>query len=496
MLTIWGFRVGVREMATSILKVAITAALGLAFLSQAPSAFAQDNAARSPNPVVTINPNRDVSVVSKDVRDIIGFGGRINVKDSNAKVLGGAAGDVKTDNASFETVILAAGTVDMKGGTVGELKIAAGKVELGITLSGDGDIAAGQVTLNETMGVAGDMDILAGSADVKGSYGGDLTIDAESVKIAGTIGGDLRINSRRINIEPGTTIGGDLVAPNLNSLRDGVIVGGDKKINKRQRGRDDAPAVRIIVDTDRAKAEVDAAAAKGDEVAAKMDEANAKIDEAKAKLDAALKNIGTDSELTDADKKAKIITLDDHDFDSDETGLISPQPIGMQAWLTVLVTLAACGALALGIAPQFLVRATERLAKEPLPSFGVGALSLVAVPAALIAVGITIIGIPFAILGAAAYMIGIGLGLIALCLWGGLVVRTLANQPGQETRLPKLVGWTLMGFLALALIGAVPMVGRVIQILAIVTGAGAVLSTAWALRKANKAEHPQQTATV
>ena len=61
---------------------------------------------------------------------------------------------------------------------------------------------------------------------------GDLTVDAESVKVAGNISGDLRINARRIKIEPGTVIGGDLVAPNLVSLPDGVIVGGDKKINK------------------------------------------------------------------------------------------------------------------------------------------------------------------------------------------------------------------------------------------------------------------------
>jgi hypothetical protein len=72
-------------------------------------------------------------------------------------------------------------------------------------------------------------------------------------------------------------------------------------------------------------------------------------------------------------------------------------------------------------------------------------------------------------------------------LWAGLIVRTLAAQPGEETRLSKLVGWTLMGFLALALVGAIPVIGRGIQILAVMTGVGAALSAAWSARRGNSA---------
>jgi cytoskeletal protein CcmA (bactofilin family) len=429
---------------------------------------------------------KDVNVVAKDVKDIIGFGGRITVKDSRAKVLGGAAGDVTTQNASFETVLLAAGNVEMIGGTVNELKLAGGNITLDITVADNGTVAGGEVRLGENMNVRGDMHVKAGSADVSGQYGGDLKIDAGSARVSGTVGGDLRISARRITIEPGTKIGGDLIAPNLTVLPDDVLVGGETTISPNARKRVGREGISVTVGAD------DAEKAQA-ETKAKLDEARAKIDEALREV-----NVSEDTKdaIRDAVKDKIVIDSDDffqHENDGD-TGLISPEPMGMQAWFTVLVTLAACGALALGIAPQFLVRATERLAKEPLPSFGVGAASLIAVPALLIAVSITIIGIPFAILGAAAYVISIGLGLIALCLWGGLMVRTLANQPGQETRLSKLVGWTLMGFLALALIGAVPFIGRVVQVVAIITGAGAVLSTAWALRAAKKA-HAAAAAT-
>ena len=77
----------------------------------------------APASKVEVDNNKDVSVIARDVKDIIGFGGRINVRDSRAKVLGGAAGDVTTENASFDTVLLAAGSVDMRGGRVGELKL-------------------------------------------------------------------------------------------------------------------------------------------------------------------------------------------------------------------------------------------------------------------------------------------------------------------------------------------------------------------------------------
>jgi hypothetical protein len=366
-------------------------------------------------------------VIARDVESIITFGGRVAVKDSKTKTMFAAAGEIVTENAVIDTALIAGGTIAMTGGTVQELKAAAGRLDLATTVAGDLDAAGGQVTLAEAMTVRGDADVAGGMVKVRGSYAGDLRIEGDTADVGGTVGGDLRISARSVTLAPGTTVGGDLVAPGLATLPEGVTVGGQTRLG------------RIVAKSDGVKVEID---------------------------------------LGDKAPNAPPPAREDSG-----SGLITPEPIGMGAWLTVLVTLAACGALALGVAPQFVARAAERLAKEPLPSLGVGLASLVVVPAALAAVGVTIIGIPFAVLGAAAYMIGIGLGLIALCLWVGLMVRTLANQPGQETRLPKLVGWTLMGFLALALLGAIPVVGRVIQILAVLTGAGAVLSTAWAARR-------------
>jgi cytoskeletal protein CcmA (bactofilin family) len=374
-------------------------------------------------------------IIAKDVRSIFAFGGRILVQDSKTETMMAAAGDIRTENATIDLALIAAGTIAMTGGSIKELKAAAGTLDLNTRVSNDIDVAGGNVKIGPTMTVGGTTDVSAGIANLAGTYGGKVTVEADTVEFSGTTNGDLRISARQVTLLPGAVIGGDLIAPTLTAIPDGVTVKGEKAIGTKTAKTVGGDGIRVTVDLD------------------------------------------------DKTPKKK----------SDDSGLISPQPMGMGSWFTVLLTLAICGALALGVAPQFVARAAERLAKEPLPSLGVGLVSLLAVPMALILVGITIIGIPLAVLGAAAYAIGIGLGLICLCLWGGLMVRTLANQPGQETRVAKLVGWTLMGFLALALIGAIPLIGRWIQVLAVVTGAGAVISTAWAARNKNQAASAQPT---
>jgi cytoskeletal protein CcmA (bactofilin family) len=369
-------------------------------------------------------------IVAKDVRGIFALGGRILVQDSKTETMMAAAGDIRTENATIDVAMIAAGTIAMTGGSVKELRAAAGTLDLNTQVSKDVDVAGGSVRTGPTMTVDGTTHVSAGIANLAGIYGGTVTVEADTVEFSGTTNGDLRISARQVTLLPGAVIGGDLIAPTLTVIPDGVTVKGDKAIGAKNVKTGGSDGVSVTVDLD--------------------------------------------------GKTPK------KDNESDDSGLISPEPMGMGSWFTVLLTLAICGALALGVAPQFVAGAAERLAKDPLPSLGVGLVSLLAVPMALVLVGITIIGIPLAVLGAAAYAIGIGLGLICLCLWGGLMVRTLAHQPGQETRLAKLVGWTLMGFLALALIGAIPLIGRWIQVLAVVAGAGAVISTAWAARKKNQ----------
>lgn len=393
--------------------------------------------------------------------NVVATAGTMDFQSVTVENLFAAGGTLTLNDVTAEHVFAAGGTVSVKAQAVESAHLAGGNVTFAGKVQDGLDMGGGLITVSPGTEVGGDVHLEGGNVNFSGKVGGDIRIESDVAAVSGEFSGDAVLEARRVTIAPGTVIKGDLSLPKVVNftMPEGVTVAGDTKINRgRSMSRE---GIKVTVEAD---------------------------EEAQKSLDDALKKGDVDGKVSAEVKRA--IREAAHAKDAagegskdDESGLISPEPLSMSSWLTVLLTLAACGALALGVAPQFVAGSAQRLAQAPLESLLIGLASLVAAPLALVAIGITIVGIPFAVLGAAAYAIGIGLGLIALCLWGGLMVRTIANQPGEETRLPKLVGWTMMGFLVLAVIGAVPVLGRWIQILAVMAGAGAVLATAWHNRK-------------
>ncbi len=404
-----------------------------------------------------------------EAENVVGAAGMIELKSIKAERVFATGGMVTLGDVVADEVVAAGGTVGVTATDVGSLELAGGTVSVVGKIREDVSLAGGTVTVGgetvggETVGaeavgaetvIGGDVEIESGAIELSAKVAGTTRLDGEVVKLSGEFASDVRSNARRVTIAAGTVFKADLTMPRAVgfTLPSGVTVAGQTQIGNDSRSMA-REGMKITIDID---------------------------DKDKS---------GTEIERR-IEEKVNTAVADARRDDDDESGLIWPRPMGMGAWLTVLATLAACGGLALAVAPRFVAGAAQRLAQQPLESLGLGLGSLVAVPRALFLIGVTIIGIPLAVLGAAAYASGTGLGLIALCLWGGLMVRTFAGQPGQETRAHKLVGWTLMGFLALALIGGIPVVGRWIQILAVMTGAGAVLSTAWAARRAKAATAP------
>lgn len=382
-----------------------------------------------------------------EAENVVGAAGMIELKSIKAERVFATGGMVTLGDVVADEVVAAGGTVGVTATDVGSLELAGGTVSVAGKIREDVSLAGGTVTVGAETVIGGDVEIESGTIDFSAKVAGTTRLDGEVIKLSGEFAGDVRSNARRVTIAAGTVFKADLTLPRAAgfTLPSGVTVVGQTQIGNDSKSMA-REGMKITIDID---------------------------DKDKS---------GTEIERR-IEEKVNTAVADARRDDDDESGLIWPRPMGMGAWLTVLATLAACGGLALAVAPRFVAGAAQRLAQQPLESLGLGLGSLVAVPLALFLIGVTIIGIPLAVLGAAAYAIGTGLGLIALCLWGGLMVRTFAGQPGQETRVHKLVGWTLMGFLALALVGGIPVVGRWIQILAVMTGAGAVLSTAWAARR-------------
>ncbi|MCA9267634.1 MAG: polymer-forming cytoskeletal protein [Rhodobacteraceae bacterium] len=363
---------------------------------------------------------------------VLALGGSVNATGVNSDTFGAAGGQVSVSAVHADRFFAAGGTVTLNTITADEVFAAGGNVSATDVTAGDGHFAGGNVVVLGSF--SGDLHANGGNVTVgeNATVSGDTVAIGGKVTLSGQFNGDVGVKADEARIAG--TINGDLsVDARSLVLEPGTTVAGDMILPA---GISFTPPVGVNVSGD-------------------------------------IRNAGD----MDADGVTVRIALDDED-----DGVFSFSPFGSGIFM-MLISLAAFGALALGVAPQFMAQSAQQLSLRPLPSLAVGLSSLFLAPLAMALAAATVIGIPFALLGAAAYGVAIALGVVTLCLWGGLALRAATKQPGAETRLARLVGWTLMGFVALALIGAVPILGGVVQLLAVMTGAGAVIATAWAARR-------------
>jgi cytoskeletal protein CcmA (bactofilin family) len=127
--------------------------------------------------------------------------------DGDAVLAGGTvtvAGDIAGD------ALLAGGSVDVAGVIGDDLRAAGGQVVISGLVTDQAIVAGGNVALAPEGAIAGRMWIAGNDVEVAGQVGGDLQVTAASVRIGGRIEGDVDIRARRIEIEPGAIIAGDL----------------------------------------------------------------------------------------------------------------------------------------------------------------------------------------------------------------------------------------------------------------------------------------------
>jgi cytoskeletal protein CcmA (bactofilin family) len=145
----------------------------------------------------------------------------------------------------------------------------------------------------------------------------------------------------------------------------------------------------------------------------------------------------------------------------------------LPSWVGVVYGLLAnflLGALLLAVFPSFSTRVADRIAESPATAGGVGLLTLIAVPLVLVVLLLTFVGIPLSLVGA----VGFGITIWVATVYGQFAVGawalSLADRPSRWLALA--VG--LIGFAAL---GALPAVGWVFDLLALLLGLGALALT-------------------
>ena len=159
-----------------------------------------------------------------------------------------------------------------------------------------------------------------------------------------------------------------------------------------------------------------------------------------------------------------------------EVNIQNPQTSLTQKVLWNVFLVLAISALTVLVAlffPKATAKVAEAVSSQPAPSFGVGVLTVVALPIIMLIMTITVILIPLVIflgLGVVAAMI---FGWVALSLEVGNRLSSSSTQKWHEA-ISAGVGSLLVGFI-LALVSWIPILGFVVLTLVALFGLGAVV---------------------
>lgn len=271
--------------------------------------------------------------------------------------------------------------------------------------------------------VTGDVSGVAGTIHVAdgGTVEGSIDGAAGAVRIDGTVDGDVNAGSGHVDVSETGRIGGDLNVGTGHLSVDGEI-GGDVR----------AGAETIVLGP------------------------NADVS-GEFRYDAA--DFTQDPE---ANVEGGVVQ------DSDLSG--AGDFFTVPSWLGAVYSLLASlllGAVLLAVFPSFSRGVASRVADDPAVSGGVGLLTLIGIPIALAVVAITIIGIPLAIAGAIAFGILIWIAVVYGQYAVGAWVLELA---GVDNRWLALV----VGLVGFALVGVVPILGGLLEFVALLLGLGAL----------------------
>jgi hypothetical protein len=140
-----------------------------------------------------------------------------------------AGGTVESNASVGGDATLAGGTVALRATVADDAYAAGGEVEVDALVTGNLRAIAGRLRVLPESRIGGGAALAGGRVEARGSFARYLSVAGGDVTIGGEIGGDLRVVARRLELLPGTRIGGRLryrtsAAPVIAS--DVVIAGG------------------------------------------------------------------------------------------------------------------------------------------------------------------------------------------------------------------------------------------------------------------------------
>jgi hypothetical protein len=353
------------------------------------------------------------------------------------------------------TAALAADSDEITSAGIGDDYFSAGgTVELDEPVAGDALLAGGTVESNASIG--GDATLAGGEVGVRATIGDDLYAAGGRVEVDALVAGNARIAGGRVRIAPesriegGASIAGGTVTAEGEFGRYLSIVGGAVTLGGRIGGDVRVYGDRLTV-------------LPGTRIGGQL-------------------RYRTDDEVTlprDVEIGRGVMRESD-DIEGQrvrERGWEPGRIAARVAWVWLAGLFAVGLLLAFGLA-RFSQRTTQVLTERPWIGMGVGFLVLVCVPAIALALFITLIGIPLALILVMVYVAM----LIGAYVIGALYLgdRALARaRPGA----PATGGWRLLALLAvliaLAIIGAIPVLGDIARSAVLLLGLGGIVLALW-----------------
>lgn len=354
----------------------------------------------------------------------------------------------------------------------GDAYAAGGKVSVSSTISGDLFVAGGDVTV--TGEVVQDLMVGGGQVKIRGDIGDDVRVGGGEVQITSSVDGDIIVFAGNVEVADGAIVGGDL-----------VVNGGQVTMNGTVNGNTITNAgVLFMGGTSNADFTFN-----GDELYMNGTiNGNSRVVAKKMTL----------SDRSRFRGDVEYWTKEEPDFGSSVLGTINyneelkpysdkhmqKAKAGAAAGLaalaagTIIYTILSALlfiVLVLALTKTYFPDAAKRLQKEPWLHFVYGVLFFIATPVVGILFCITIIGIPIGAAIFAVYAFTIAFAKLFTAVTLGKYWE--ARSPKKKYALWQSVGIAMLMYIALKVIGIVPVLGWIVVFVATCMAIGALIMT-------------------
>ena len=337
-----------------------------------------------------------------------------------------------------------------------DLYVVGGTVDVAGTVDGDVVAAGGTVTLSGP--ASGGILAAGGTVRITSAIGRSLRAAAGDLTIGGRIGADAVLAGGSVRIDQAAQVGRDLVAMGgsvhvLGSVaRNAFLNGGDVIIGGAVQGNVEVQADRVtLLPSARIQGKLRYAADRPVE-------------------------IQQGAQVTGGIERTSRPTAPQRYY--------RPFAFRFAGRVMEVLWLLAIGFVALAVAPRGVPRVLERVRRQFGISLLTGFILLVVVPVAALLVAFTVIGIPLSIVAVLLYLATLYPGQIFPAMWlGEWIMRSLGR--GGAPSSPYLA--MTVGVILFAIVVAVPFIGWLLRLVALLAGFGALWAAVWATRAMRQA---------